>query len=696
MKKFYTLTLLLVAGLVYGQTDNSFVSYGWSNQISHETLPEAIIMPGYDQSKIDEEDAVNDTHKDIPWRFGYKYKTDIQLGREGDGKWETVGAGRVWRTVISCPEAMTINLLLENFYIPEGASLYLYDYQRTNKVGAYTAKNNRIERELGTELIHGDKIIVEYFEPFTVSEAGSFTISNVIHGYRSLNNIQKALEKGLHDSGACNVDVNCPAGDDWGDQIRSVAMIVVSGNGICSGALVNNTCEDRRFLFLTANHCLGGSTANWSFRFNWESPPGAEICADWDLSTNPGPPYDQTANGATILANSGASDFALLEIDNMTDEEAETWDVHFAGWDRSDAETVTQAVGIHHPRGDLKKICREDNDPYHDVAGGAQVWWIDDWDLGVTEPGSSGSPLFDQNKRIIGQLYGGAAACSGIDDNDAFDYYGRMGVSWTNGASEFLAPDGCGDATVIDGIDAGSDCVGEVTASITDALCFGGSSGSIEVEVSGGAPPYTYDIGDGPEADGVFTDLPAGDYAITVTDDTGCEDVVYVTINEPSELDAIYSSEDEIFGSDGSVNLTVLGGTGPFTFDWSGPDAFTSIDEDISGLVNGWYECEITDANGCVHLEENILVRSQLSIAEFNQSITVYPNPSNGQFMISAQGANIIGLTVFDLAGRVITSELLSNGSEKVMIDLTKMATGTYLLELTTEHGKHVQRIVKK
>lgn len=696
MKKTLLFLVILLTGATFAQTDNSFLSYGWSNELTHETLPASIVMPGYDQSKIDAEDVLNDSHKDIPWRFGYKYDTNIQLGREGDGKWETVEGGRVWRTVIECPEALSINLLLEDFYIPEGASLYLYDFEKTNKIGAYSSRNNRVERELGTELVLGDKIIVEYFEPYMVTEPGSFTIAHVIHGYRSLNIIQKELEKGLHDSGACNVDVNCPEGDDWGDQIRSVAMIVVGGGGICSGALINNTCEDGRFLFLTANHCLGGSTASWSFRFNWESPPGTEVCAEFDLSTDPGAPYDQTANGATILANSGASDFALLEIDNMTDEEAETWDVYYAGWDRSDDETVTSAVGIHHPRGDLKKICREDNDPYHDVAAGAQVWWIDDWDAGVTEPGSSGSPLFDQNKRIIGQLYGGAAACSGTDDNDAFDYYGRMGVSWTNGASEFLAPGGCGDTEILDGIDAGSDCTGEISATSTDALCHNGSSGTIEVVVSGGTPPYTYDIGDGPVASGTFTDLPAGDYAITVTDDTGCEDVVYVTVDEPAELDAIYSSEDEIFGSDGSVNLTVIGGTGPFTFDWSGPDAFTSTDEDISGLVNGIYECEITDANGCVHVEEGVLVRSQLSITEFNQSIQIYPNPSTGQFTVSSTGSNLTTITVYDLSGRVILTESLSNTIQMTMIDLTRVSSGTYLIELTTEQGKHVQRIVKK
>ncbi len=698
MKKIYFLLALIFLGpQLIAQTETSLKCYGWSAELNDEPLPDAIVMGGYDQELVDAEDALNDIRKDQPWRFGYKYDTNISL--ENSGSWISVEEGRVWRTIIECPGAQTINLLLENFYLPEGATLFLYDFERSNKIGAYTSKNNRVERELGTEMIHGETIIVEYYEPTAVNGEGSFTISSVVHGYRSLDRIQKELEKGVNDSGNCNIDVNCPLGEGWDDQIRSVAMIVVSGNGICTGALINNTCEDGRFLFLTANHCLGGSTANWSFRFNWESPEGTESCATVAGSTNPGSPYDQTANGATVLASSGGSDFALLEIDNMTVEEAEEWEVHYAGWDQSDEETVTEATGIHHPSGDLKKICREDNNPYHDATGGAQVWWIDDWDQGVTEPGSSGSPLFDQNGRIIGQLYGGAAACGGgdgTDDNDAYDFYGRLGVSWGLGASTYLAPDGCGSSTTLDGIDAGGeDCTGSISSTANDALCYGDASGEVEVTVSGGDAPYTFNIGDGPVASGLFTGLSAGDYTVTVIDDSGCEDNVYVSIDEPSELDALYSTNDEILGSDGSINITVVGGTADFTYDWDGPGGFTSTDQDVSGLVAGTYEVEITDDNGCVHVEESIVVNSQLSIQEYDFGVEIYPNPSQGEFTISVNNAATFEINVYDLSGRIVMPTITST-SNVFKLDLTHNATGTYFIELVTEDGKMIERIVKK
>lgn len=419
----------------------------WKGKLDDIKQVPLSVMPGFNQASINAEDEVNDLRKDIPWRFGYKYDTNITL--ENSGKWEALpGGNRVWRTRIACPGAMTINLLLENFYLPEGSRLYLFDANNTNRVGAYTSRNNNDSGELGTELVHGDQIVVEYFEPSSVSGQGSFTIGNVIHGYRSLDRVQGDLTKALNSSGDCNIDVHCPLGVGWEDQIRSVAMIVVSGNGICTGALINNTCNDGTPYFLTADHCVGGSTANWAFRFNWASPPGTESCATTANSTDPGPPYDQTANGATVLVSGGQADHALLQITNMTITDAQNWNLFYAGWNNDDTEAaVTQVTGIHHPSGDVMKICQADdtgNNIFHATNGGAATWELNSWDEGVTEPGSSGSPLFDQNGRIIGQLYGGAAACSGTSNNGQYDYYGRLGVSWGLGIGDYLAPLSCG------------------------------------------------------------------------------------------------------------------------------------------------------------------------------------------------------------------------------------------------------------
>tara|TARA_B100001287_G_scaffold49012_1_gene38053 strand:+ start:3109 stop:6105 length:2997 start_codon:yes stop_codon:yes gene_type:complete len=451
MKKLFLLVFASISFNLYGQVTNLGLPLGWKGKLNTRNIP-VKTMNGFDLELINNQDEVNDKTKENPWRFGYKYNVDFNL--ENSGQWEELPNGdRIWQLIIECKEALTINLLFENFSLPRGAYLYLYDFNKTNKVGAYTYKNNRADGALGSELVHGEKIVIEYVEPYDVQGQGDFLITNVIHGYRSIGPIQDTLSRTLNSSGDCNIDVNCPLGDGWENEIRSVALIVVGGNAVCTGALINNTCNDGTPYFLTANHCLGGGTGNWAFRFNWESPPGTESCATTANSTDPGPPYDQTANGATTLVSGNSADFALLEIDNMTLSDAQNWNCFYAGWDATDLSTVTQATGIHHPSGDLKKICREDDSPYHSSAGGAAVWYIDEWEEGVTEPGSSGSPLFDQNHRIIGQLYGGLAACSGTVDNNQYDYYGRFGVSWNNGVNNYLAPNNCGESTINDGWD---------------------------------------------------------------------------------------------------------------------------------------------------------------------------------------------------------------------------------------------------
>jgi hypothetical protein len=185
---------------------------------------------------------------------------------------------------------------------------------------------------------------------------------------------------------------------------------------------LNNTQNDGTPYFLTANHCLGGNVGNWVFYFNHES-------TNCNGSTGP---TNQSISGAEVVASSSSSDFALLLLD---DTPPASFNAQYAGWDATDAETVENACCIHHPSGDVKKISFEEDAPYHDFQSGAQVWWVDNWELAVTEGGSSGSPLFDQNHRIIGQLYGGASACNGSNGNGLFDYYGRFGVAWDTGSS---------------------------------------------------------------------------------------------------------------------------------------------------------------------------------------------------------------------------------------------------------------------
>jgi PKD repeat protein len=421
------------------------------------TLSNFVGMPSYDKQLQEFEDSINDANKVGPWRFGYNHTVD--LGLNNSGNWINLPNGdRIWRIGIKSKDAISMNLMFDDFYIPQGAFMHVFNPDYSSVLGAYAYHNNNVESVFGTELVEGDKIIVEYYEPAAVNGQGRLNIGTVTHGYRELSLYAEHMIKGINDAGDCNIDVLCPLGIGWEDQIQSVAMIVSGGNGACTGALINNTCEDGTTYFLTADHCLGGnnapSTMNWAFRFNWHSPTPS--CATTTPSANG--PYSETAYGAALRANDGGSDFALLELTTLDPDTAAAWGLYYAGWDRT-GTPATSVVGIHHPSGDIKKICEDVNGVTQQTWGGAQTWRVADWDDGVTEPGSSGSPLFDQNGRIVGQLYGGSAACSGTNDNGAPDYYGCFHVSWTGGGtnttrlSNWLDP-GC-DATItqLDGYD---------------------------------------------------------------------------------------------------------------------------------------------------------------------------------------------------------------------------------------------------
>ena len=388
-------------------------------------------MPAFDLKSLQREDSINDSQKIGPWRFGYLH--DVDLGIDKDGTWSDLpGGDRVWRIGIYAPNAVSLNVIFDEFLLPENAHIYMYTPEGRHIIGAFTAANNNEEQTLGSEILPGEHIIIEYYEPLEARGEGKVNIGHVNHGYRKLGTYASGLMRGFDDSGDCNIDVNCPLGAGRADQINSVAMIIVGGNGVCSGALINNSCNDGAPYFLTADHCLSGasapSTMTWAFRFNWQAPIGGTSCATSAVSVDPGT-YDQTSYGANIVANHANSDFALLEI-NLTVADALAWGCYYAGWDKSDVYTGLDVVGIHHPSGDLKKICSASNGISAEVWGGAKTWKVDEWGNGVTEPGSSGSPLFDANGRIIGQLYGGNAACNGTVNNGLDDFYGRFGASW--------------------------------------------------------------------------------------------------------------------------------------------------------------------------------------------------------------------------------------------------------------------------
>lgn len=372
--------------------------------------PAGIRLPDVDVAALLAQDAINDQDKTIPYRFGYNHVVDLGIGNAG--AWHVMEDGtRLWRLGIECPDALSINLEFHDFAIPDGARVFLMNAAGQH-IGAFTNANDDGTHVLGVMPLRGSMITVEYQVPAGVP-TGQLRIGQVTHGYRDVF----GHARGLGDSGSCNNNVICSVGDAWRDQIRSVAMIVVNGNGACTGTMINNCAQNGTPYFLTANHCVPGNNnvSTWVFRFNWESP----VCGQ-----NQNGPTNQTVSGATVLYKNSATDVALLQLNSTPPA---SYQVYYSGWDRS-GNAPNSSTGIHHPAGDIKKISFDNHAATQATYGGASCWRIATWEDGTTEPGSSGSGLWNQNKRLIGQLYGGQASCS----NNVNDYYGRFDLSYPN------------------------------------------------------------------------------------------------------------------------------------------------------------------------------------------------------------------------------------------------------------------------
>lgn len=450
-KQLLTLGAFLIGcAMSFGQTFDMGSPISWNGKIpavkSFYQMPEVDVMQ---QLHIDSVNKANGFDKMM--RFGLEHHTNIDVFQSGQATYTPKG-DRITLFGIECPNALSINVIFDEFELAEGTLLHLYDESRTYYIGAHTAANNNSNRMMGTELIKADRLILEVIEPADVVGRSSLIIGTVVHGYLDL----EKLAKSLNSSGACNIDVNCPQGADWELQRNSVAMMV-SGGGFCTGSLVHNTTGNIIPYFLSANHC-GTNPGGWTFRFRWETPVAGVSCATTANSTNG--PTTMNVNGGVLRANNTNADFILTELNTAPNP---AWGIYYNGWDASDATTITRTTGIHHPSGDIKKICHSLMAPTKQTTnfGGnpnAQMWRVATWTEGVTEPGSSGSPLFDQDGRVVGVLSGGAAACNGTNNNGQYDIYGRFGVAWNalpqtnNQLKHWLDPSNTGNL-IINGVD---------------------------------------------------------------------------------------------------------------------------------------------------------------------------------------------------------------------------------------------------
>lgn len=399
----------------------------------HEYIPETVDrqLPSLDLFQVGDEDLriERETGRTL---YGRVIPTSADLLEEG--VWTTLPDGsRICRMSFHSEGALGLTVYFSQFYLPDGASLFAYGEEDNYWVGPINFEENNPHLQFKTSQVFGDKVTIEYHEPLGVTGQPLLEIRGVGNLYRYVYKPEWIDdERGSED---CQVNVLCPEGDEWEDEINSVVRLEVTdgGNiGLCTGVLMNNTAWDYRQLMLTALHCTEGVSDNdlavMEVRFNYERQ---------NCEGTGGFPNGRNKIGVIHLGDSDCgggtygSDYAIFEIEDYIND---NWDPYFAGW-RSNNFGGISGVGIHHPSGDVKKISTYNSTllngtwVFETNAHWRVRWASTETDWGVTEGGSSGSPLFDADHYVIGTLTGGGSFC---DNPTSRDFYGKMSRHFSN------------------------------------------------------------------------------------------------------------------------------------------------------------------------------------------------------------------------------------------------------------------------
>jgi hypothetical protein len=412
-----------------------------SAQISEGGLPASLSLPkakstanlpGYSLKKMSRQEyLLQDQKKPVPMR--YAIFEDVNINLKTTGRKDTLPdrSGIIWRMKIECDSAYSLQVMMRKYRVPQGAKLFLYNEGFTAIAGAFTSINNQPDSSFVIADLPGNRMVLEYFEPLHPAFSGVLIIGSIGKAYKDIFDVYASSPY---------ININCPEGRDLQAAKHAVCKMTFrsdSSSYLCSGALLNNARKNEIPYFLTANHCISTSTEASTLvtYFNYENTG----CSGGTLAA-------KTLSGSTLITASPASDYTLLRLNNKPPASCQPY---YAGWDANEIR-ADHVSGVHHPEGLTKKLAI-DNDTVSSNTASIQ-WqgstaspvgshWQVNFDVGQTAGGSSGSPLFNKKKQVIGQLHGG---------DDVFDLYGKFSYSWKHPSSKYkplrvyLDPDSTG------------------------------------------------------------------------------------------------------------------------------------------------------------------------------------------------------------------------------------------------------------
>ena len=422
MRKIFLIALLFSMVMIgQAQDEKGGTPYSFSAKKLSMNIPQ-MSLPPVNHVALLEEDAING--KNNPLRISVHQTLHYTMNNSG--RLDILDDGsKLWRVNIKSPNAYAVYLHFSSFEIPEGAELFVYTPDREFVRGKYLKKNEG--EDFYVLDIPGDEIIVEYYEPAGAAFTGHFEIAYLGHVYRDV-----FVTKGMwgNAEGKCHLNVMCPeVQHQWQNQVNSVVcirMLTSQTSYLCSGAIINNVTLNGKPYVYTAGHCYKNAVNNDSYYFYFDYQTTA-------CNTNSGG-SGYSARGAVVRAvdtdggdnMSKGPDFMLLEITGDLPSQL-TAHLYFSGWDIS-TSTPTVGAAVHHPGGDFKKYSKPRQTSSHSSYYWQVRWYIGADNKGVTEQGSSGSPLFNAKGNIVGSLSRGSSACN---NTSGTDFYGKLTASWT-------------------------------------------------------------------------------------------------------------------------------------------------------------------------------------------------------------------------------------------------------------------------
>ncbi len=652
MKKFISLVLLTLL-MTLCQTIFAQVNSGVMPKSAVARLSESVV-PQYDVATPDlnklQAKADASIKNGTPLRVAVVMP--LQLSTDNAGLWERTADGHdIWRLKLHNTNALGCCVLFDNFALPEGAQFFAYNNDKSLIYGPYTREDNLSGEGYSSGLFAEGDVTLEYVSPknqFGQTESPNITIAGYTYFYRSegLPDLRvkdsKDGDTGYGASQSCMINVNCSEGDNWRIQQKGVGRMlgyVVDdgqlGAGWCSGTLINNTMGDGTAYFLSANHCSDGSPANYynyfEIYFHYECP----YCT---CNSEPGM---ITYTGVTKIANSpisGGSDFLLLKLKNANWNKLKNDGLVLNGWSKS-ANASSSGVSIHHPAGDVKKISTYTQSLTSGTFknGATNAYWVVPWahtthGTSVTEGGSSGSPLFNNNGLVVGTLTGGASSCSYLS---AREYYGKMSYHWqSNGSTD--------DKKLQPWLDPVP--LSQTTCNYLD---FNGSFYTIPAAhiFSAGTSTYTYLV---------FSNQP---WTLSYQNDHS-----WFTVNTESGY------------GDGAIQVTCQPNTTSTTRRCN--MTITKTDGTTLQLV-----VKQEAGTGVTVIPE--------------EQFSVYPNPAHNEINIESAEHFISKVEIIDMLGKVVYS-YDCNGANSLTLPVSQLDNAMYLMRLTTDRNEVVYKKLTK